>query len=422
MAIDPRNPGWSIGQAIVERLTLLFSTDEALEQFGEYAPESIMFVPPGTEAVRPTAGGRVWATVALQSDLALTWETGGSYVVHPVYKVRVNYEDPKRRENLPEKLLEVAHFIRKALGPSTLDGQVRRNPKESNATTYATKAGAATTVTAEITFEYEWQGALDITEVPVLSLGMALGEMKKEWALSTPARTNPVMTSNTAPAGVASASGIFNSSYPAWQAFNGAIATGAGGDWVAPTSVFPSWVQYQFATAVVIRTYRITTRDQANVVVAPKAWTLSGSNDGVAWDVLDSQSGVTVWANARNTTREYYMPDNATAYTHYRLTVIESNQNNAGVGELELCTDLPAVARASATMFIENTGASVLRVESVTVPDWLEASGVPESIAAGATASVTLTVIEDTPGAYSGDIIVVASDGTRTFPVTATVV
>lgn len=65
---------------------------------------------------------------------------------------------------------------------------------------------------------------------------------------------------------------------------------------------------------------------------APKAWTFEGSDDGIGWTVLDTQTNQTGWATAE--TRTYSFPT-AASYKRYRLN-ITANNGSAQVGLDEL--------------------------------------------------------------------------------------
>lgn len=147
----------------------------------------------------------------------------------------------------------------------------------------------------------------------------------------------PLMTSATAPSGVASASGN-TIGYPAWQAFDGESNT----EWQAFDSSFltlPDYVflRYEFATAKIAGGYYIQASSRienytlnSNVfqvpghLRAPRTWTLEGSNNGTDWVLLDSQSGVTDWGDGE---RRYFPFKNKTAYLYYQLSITDTNQS-----------------------------------------------------------------------------------------------
>ncbi|WZO98344.1 discoidin domain-containing protein [Isosphaeraceae bacterium EP7] len=87
-----------------------------------------------------------------------------------------------------------------------------------------------------------------------------------------------------------------------------------------------SWLQYQFAgnTSYVIDQYSITSASDTSSYPgrAPKSWSLKGSNDGVSWTTLDTQTNQ---ANTSSLGTRTYSFSNATAYRIYRLDNIASN-------------------------------------------------------------------------------------------------
>ncbi len=91
-----------------------------------------------------------------------------------------------------------------------------------------------------------------------------------------------------------------------------------------------AWLQLKFPgeEAYVAKSYTLTTaNDQPGR--DPKTWTVEGSNDGVHFDVLDTQEGIT-WSE-RYETKTFQM-ENDTAYRYYRLNVKE---NSGDEGEMQ---------------------------------------------------------------------------------------
>jgi len=112
----------------------------------------------------------------------------------------------------------------------------------------------------------------------------------------------PVMTSNTTPSGVASASA---NNTTAFNAFNGI-------GWYPATSIFT--LQYNFPSPVIIKKYRVVSTYNN----APKTWTFQGYNTTTStWDNLDT---VTTSVNATICYISSILA-NPTAYSSYRLNV-----------------------------------------------------------------------------------------------------
>jgi hypothetical protein len=84
------------------------------------------------------------------------------------------------------------------------------------------------------------------------------------------------------------------------------------------------WVQYQSTVAAIVTYYTVTS---ANDVPTrdPKNWTLSGSNDGTNWTVIDTRSDE-IFAT-RLLKKTYLINNNSTAYSYYRLTITANNGN-----------------------------------------------------------------------------------------------
>lgn len=153
----------------------------------------------------------------------------------------------------------------------------------------------------------------------------------------------PAMTSNTAPSGVVTASKGTNPYY----AFN--KTTSSYSDcWSVSGFTSGDWLQYQFPSPTVVKAYAISsTRGNSTLSVtrAPKRFTLSGSNDGSNWEVLDSRNNVTQWAYGQAHTNSFHLL-NEKAYTYYRLTVYETNGDSTlEIGELRL-TEFSGVIRS----------------------------------------------------------------------------
>ena len=87
-----------------------------------------------------------------------------------------------------------------------------------------------------------------------------------------------------------------------------------------PMDVF--WMQQNFTEAKVVNKYTLTSGNDAPDRDM-KSWTLSGSNDGVNFTLLDTRVDQS-WNDERNKTREFNF-DNETAYQYYRLDVQANN-------------------------------------------------------------------------------------------------
>lgn len=120
----------------------------------------------------------------------------------------------------------------------------------------------------------------------------------------------PVMTSDTAPSGAASANEDFPT-HEAFHAFDGNDTT----FWQAGNSGSNGgWLRYQLATAKTIAAYEVCTRNGTG----PGNWTFEGSNNGSAWTVLDTQIGTT-WPSPLSCKR--FAIEAPGSYLYYRINV-----------------------------------------------------------------------------------------------------
>lgn len=141
----------------------------------------------------------------------------------------------------------------------------------------------------------------------------------------------------TGPSAAATRSGVYSSSYEAWQAFDFSNTS----MWISAVFQTPAWIGYQWADGRTrtATAYAINFVNGASLSTrAPKDWTLQGSNNGSTWTVVDTRSNQTGWSGS---TRRAYTIQSPGAYTRYRLNVTDDNDSRAGVvvismGRLEL--------------------------------------------------------------------------------------
>lgn len=132
-------------------------------------------------------------------------------------------------------------------------------------------------------------------------------------SINTIDSTVPIMTSNTTPIGVASASSENDVSQAAWKAFDGLTIT----KWEASVTTV-GWLRYNFASSKIINKYDIVSAPLGYEDRAPKTWTFEGSNNGTSWTVLDAESNQPVWTTLEKRTFNFV---NNTPYNYYRLNV-----------------------------------------------------------------------------------------------------
>lgn len=134
------------------------------------------------------------------------------------------------------------------------------------------------------------------------------------WALTE--SIVPIMTSNTAPRGTASAIDQYSADYAAWKAFDGNDST----SWISSTALSGSgtsgkWIGYSPVEAVAVRGYYVKFDDTAIEYCVHK---LQGSNDGTNWTDIGQPSKVL---------DGYNVVENETAYARYRLYINTQAKN-----------------------------------------------------------------------------------------------
>jgi hypothetical protein len=147
----------------------------------------------------------------------------------------------------------------------------------------------------------------------------------------------PTMTSNSTPSGIVIYSDQ-SSSFPAWKAFNNAFTVndvwqGLSGTAVKTTN--PEWIGYNFGTTKKIAQYAITSYNSNNTYYNPYTWQFQGSNDGINWTTLDTQTNVVFAQNQR----KVFIINNPGSYSQYRLYITATyggGTYQAAVGELEM--------------------------------------------------------------------------------------
>ncbi|OME44711.1 hypothetical protein BSK59_33220 [Paenibacillus odorifer] len=130
----------------------------------------------------------------------------------------------------------------------------------------------------------------------------------------------PTMTSYNTPSGIVtwSSESTASSSYKGWNVFARNTTFWQSGN------VASAWVAYQFPTEKRIAKYTLEAGAYPNA--APKTWTFEGSNDGLAWDVLDTQTTTQTWAVG---TKRQYSINNLKSYLRYRVNVSSNMVSDA---------------------------------------------------------------------------------------------
>ncbi|MCP3141818.1 SBBP repeat-containing protein [Pyxidicoccus xibeiensis] len=163
----------------------------------------------------------------------------------------------------------------------------------------------------------------------------------------------PVMTGPTTPSGSVTRSGVFSTSYEAWQAFDA-----SGSLWLSLENQTPAWLGYQwFNGAKTVNRYAINYANGSITSRAPRNWTFEGWN-GSSWVVLDTRTNQVNWAGHER--REYTVATPG-AYTRYRVHITDDNDTRSGIvvisiGRLELLHCVTAPYSATQSVWTRTTG------------------------------------------------------------------
>ncbi|WP_164018507.1 SBBP repeat-containing protein [Pyxidicoccus trucidator] len=176
----------------------------------------------------------------------------------------------------------------------------------------------------------------------------------------------PAMTGLTTPSGLVTRSGVYSTSYEAWQALDSGAAT----LWISAENQTPAWLGYQwFNGAKTVHRYAINYANGSITTRAPKHWTLEGWN-GSGWVVVDTRTNQVNWAGHE---RREFAVTTPGAYTRYRLHITDDNDTRAGIvvvslGKLELLNCVTATYPVTQATWTRTTGspAGFTRVHDIT--------------------------------------------------------
>lgn len=124
------------------------------------------------------------------------------------------------------------------------------------------------------------------------------------------------------------ANSTYSFSYPAWKAFDNASTWTqfiSGHNFRPFTEAVELSIDLNEATEIVA--YSLKGRFDTLKDRLPKAWTLQGSNDGILWDILDTQEerDLDFWLSTETTTQAQFDLCHSVSYQNYRLVFTEVN-------------------------------------------------------------------------------------------------
>ena len=102
---------------------------------------------------------------------------------------------------------------------------------------------------------------------------------------------------------------------------------------ISGVSVLGEWLQIQLPIPIILNNYNIYT--WPNVFTrGPKEFRIAGSNDGLTWTLVDSQTNITGYTTSG---KSFTISSNTKAYTYYRLVILSNNNFNVvTIAEWEL--------------------------------------------------------------------------------------
>ncbi len=125
----------------------------------------------------------------------------------------------------------------------------------------------------------------------------------------------PIMTSNTIPSGVASASSEASTARQAWKGFAGESANG----WMPSETSYPAWIQYKFDAPTLATNLKALYKNDSGSSYTQKV-EISASNDGTNWTTLATNISL----NNHNTYTDISFT-NDNEYLYYRMTLLSGS-------------------------------------------------------------------------------------------------
>lgn len=144
----------------------------------------------------------------------------------------------------------------------------------------------------------------------------------------------PIMTSNTTPIPyVASASSVYNNEarYYAYRAFNGTSAD-VNDAWLSAGISTSQYIMLDFGTPTTVDTVKILINNPNASTVAPKDFTVQGSNNGTDFAIIKTFSE-TSWTN--NVAKTLSL-DASVTYRYYKVNITSNNGYSGYVGISQL--------------------------------------------------------------------------------------
>ena len=125
-------------------------------------------------------------------------------------------------------------------------------------------------------------------------------------------------------------SGIYGSSYQAWEAFD--ASTAYSSSWLSELWETPAWIGYNFGSDRLVTQYQLRNSNGSLTSRAPKDWTLQGWN-GSSWVTVDTRTNQTGWVSGTPRTYNVATPG---YFSQYRVRITDDNDARSGVVVISL--------------------------------------------------------------------------------------
>lgn len=129
----------------------------------------------------------------------------------------------------------------------------------------------------------------------------------------------PLMTSNTAPYGLAKANDYWGTGYEPYKAFNRIKTNAAANGWATTRDTPRGWLSYTFQDIIYVDKYVITPRE---AIYAPISWSIEIDKGDGNLEVVDTKTNFTSWSDITDTTFKLSKPFKC---REFRINVIDSN-------------------------------------------------------------------------------------------------
>lgn len=133
----------------------------------------------------------------------------------------------------------------------------------------------------------------------------------------------PIMTSNSAPNGIASASSEYSTGTAAYKAFGGP-------GWLCESNDPDVWIMYSSETWHRVSRYELAgwNVDTFNAR-CPRSWTFEGSDDGITWTILDARVDYLDWISGVGSSFNVASPQ---AFKKHRVRISSNLAGNPYTG------------------------------------------------------------------------------------------